>query len=286
MSLRNQVGYFVFDVESAADGKLISQVRYPGQGLGAEEAIARYRQELLAESDGKRDFIPHTYQIPVAVVIAKVSPDLELLDLVSLDEPEFRSHVMTEQFWRGWDVYRRPTWVSFNGRSFDMPLMELAAYRYGLSLPDWFAPQTRSFEQPRNRYNQRCHLDLLDVMTNHGASRFHGGLNLAAELIGKPGKMNVEGHMVQDMHADGHRQEISDYCRCDVLDTYFVFLRCAVLRGETTLDREQAIIQQAKRWLEEQAEARPVYRRYLDDWQDWCNPWQDAGQPDRAEAPG
>ena len=108
MSPRNEVGYFIFDVESAADGDLIASVKYPDTSLDANEAIQRFRQELLDESDGKRDFIPYTFQVPVAVVIAKVSHEFELLDLVSLDEPQFRSHVMTDQFWRGWEVYQQP----------------------------------------------------------------------------------------------------------------------------------------------------------------------------------
>ena len=35
--------------------------------------------------------------------------------------------------------------------------------------------------------------------------------------------------MVQDMYDAGRLAEINDYCRCDVLDTYFVFLRTRVL---------------------------------------------------------
>lgn len=273
MTQRQDVGYFIFDVESAADGDLIARVKYPDERLTAQQAVRKYRDELLEESDGVRDFIPYTFQIPVAVVIAKVSKEFALLDVVSLDEPEFRSHIMTEQFWRGWEVYQQPTWVSFNGRTFDMPLMELAAYRYGCSMFKWFAPNTKSFDQPRNRYNTKCHMDLLDILTNSGASRFTGGLNLAAELIGKPGKMGVEGYMVQDMHDQGRYQEVSDYCRCDVLDTYFVFLRCAVMRGELELGRERELNEQARQWIESKQSDYPVYKTYLDAWREWENPW-------------
>ena len=34
----------------------------------------------------------------------------------------------------------------------------------------------------------------------------------------------------------GKLAEINNYCRCDVLDTYFVFLRTRVLVGQLTLD--------------------------------------------------
>ena len=41
------VSYLVFDVESVADGDLIAKIRYPGDGLNAQQAIERYRAELL-----------------------------------------------------------------------------------------------------------------------------------------------------------------------------------------------------------------------------------------------
>ena len=100
------VRYLVFDTESVADGNLVAKLRYAGERLKPREAIDRYRQELLEQQNS--DFIPYTFQLPVAVVIAKVSADFRLLDLVALDEPEYRPHVITERFWRGWESYKRP----------------------------------------------------------------------------------------------------------------------------------------------------------------------------------
>jgi hypothetical protein len=267
------VRYFVFDIESVADGPLVSKLRYPGQQLAADQAVRQYREELL-EQQGT-DFIPYTYQLPVSLVIGKVSDDLELLDLIALDEPAFRPHVIVEHFWRGWEGYQKPTLVTFNGRTFDVPLLELAAFRYGLSVPGWFDLRSRSFDQRRNRYNLSSHLDLYDVLTNYGATRFHGGLNLAANLLGKPGKMEVQGHMVQDLFDRGQLAEINDYCRCDVLDTYFVFLRVCVLLGQISLSREQELIAGTREWLRERQEGLPAYAAYLRNWGDWSNPWQD-----------
>ncbi len=265
------VKYLVFDTESVADGRLIAKLRYPGQKLKAEQAITRYREELQEKYD--HDFIPYTFQIPISVAVAKVNKDLRLMDVVVLDPPQFRPHMITENFWRGWEAYKRPTLVSFNGRSFDMPLLELSAFRYGISLPGWFAVQARSFDQPRYRYNTAAHLDLHDVLTNFGASRFSGGLNLAANLLGKPGKMEVQGCMVQDLYQEGQLAKINDYCRCDVLDTYFVFLRVSVLLGQLTLEQEQQNIQDAKHWLADHSDDVAAYADYLEHWGDWPNPW-------------
>jgi 3'-5' exonuclease len=272
---KRQVRYLVFDVESVADGKLVSKLRYPSENLPPEEAIARYRGELM-EQHG-HDFIPYTFQLPVSIVIAKVDTDCRLMDLVALDEPEYRPHMLTSHFWRGWEAYKRPTWVTFNGRTFDMPLMELAALRYGVNLASWFDISGKSFENPRNRYNVRAHLDLHDLLTNFGATRFNGGLNLVANLLGKPGKMDVQGFMVQDLYTQGKIAEINDYCRCDVLDTYFVFLRCCVLLGRLTLEQEQQLVNQTRQWLEDRSIELPIYAAYLQRWGNWENPWEAGG---------
>mgnify|MGYP003308796862 CR=1 FL=1 len=270
---KSTVSYLVFDVESVADGELVAAIRYPDDDLSAADAITRYRQELMEEFN--RDFIPYTFQFPISVVAAKVSKDFLLTDLVVLDAPKFRPHIIARDFWKGWEAYSQPTLVSFNGRTFDMPLLELAALRYGISAPTWFAEGAKSYDSPRNRYQSTAHLDLQDLLTNYGASRFYGGLNLAANLLGKPGKMSVQGDMVQDMYDEGRIEEINDYCRCDVLDTYFVFLRSRVIVGRLPLEREQEIVAQVKEWLIDQSDEHPVYQRYLDEWGNWSSPWDD-----------
>ncbi len=265
------VSYLAFDIESVADGQLISKIRYPGEGLEPDAAIERYRQELRDQYDS--DFIPYTFQLPVSIAVGKISSDYRLLEISVLDEPQFRPHILTEHFWRGWDKYRRPTLVSFNGRTFDLPLLELAAFRYGISVPGWFNVGAKSFEQYRNRYNLDAHIDLQEILTNFGSTRFTGGLNLAANLLGKPGKMDIQGHMVQDLFQQGQVAQINDYCRCDLLDTYFVFLRTRVLFGKLPLDAEQGLIAQSKSWLAKRADQVAAYRTYLERWGDWPNPW-------------
>lgn len=266
----SSVAYLLFDIEAVADGDLVSRIRYPGEALPAPAAIARYRAELMAEQG--KDILPVTFMLPISVAVAKVDREFRLLDLVALDAPQYRPEVMTRQFWQGWNHYGRPTLVTFNGRGYDVPLLELAAFRYGYSVPAWFNQEARSFEQSRNRYNTEAHLDLYDLLSNFGATRLTGGLNLLANLIGKPGKTGVDGSQVQDMYDRGEVEAINSYCRCDVLDTYFVFLRTRVLAGKLTLEQEQLLVRSAKSWLEEQAQTIPAYAEYLTHWGDWNPP--------------
>ena len=263
--------FFVFDIESVADGALVARLRYPGENLSPAEAIARWRAELLAESG--KDFIPYTFQLPISLVVARIGKDYRLQDLVALDEEKSRPHEIVRLFWDGWRKYGQPTLVTFNGRGFDLPLLELAAFRYGLPIPEWFAEKARNFDQPRYRYNMTAHFDLHEWLTNSGAARFMGGLSLAANLIGKPGKIDVAGHMVQDLWDSGRSADIHDYCRGDVLDTYFIFLRSRVVAGVLDLKEEQKIIEAARRWIEDRAATSPGLTRYLEHWGDWESPW-------------
>lgn len=269
---KSQIEWLVFDVEAVADGDLVARVRYPLEQLTGAEAIARYRAELVAERGEGKDVIPPSFMLPISVAVAKISNDYRLIDLAVLDAPHYRPHVITQKFWQGWQHYGLPTLVTFNGRGYDLPVLELAAFRYGLSVPAWFNVDARSFEQSRNRYNSEAHLDLMDLISNFGAMRVNGGLNLLANLIGKPGKTGIDGSKIQDMYDSGEAEAINDYCRCDVLDTYFVFLRTRVLLGKLKLEQEHEIVAETKQWLEQQRAASPAYDHYLTHWGDWTPP--------------
>jgi predicted PolB exonuclease-like 3'-5' exonuclease len=267
---RQSVSYLLFDIEAIADAELVNRIRYPSAGLSPDEALARYRAELM-EQNGK-DILPVTFMLPISVAVAKVTSDCRLLEVTALDAPKFRPHVITRHFWQGWNAYHRPTLVTFNGRGYDLPVLELAAFRYGYSVPAWFNIDARSFEQSRNRYNTLAHLDLYDILSNFGGTKLTGGLNLLANLIGKPGKTGVDGSQVQDMYLRGELGPINDYCRCDVLDTYFVFLRTRVLQGKLTLEDEHERVLEAKVWLERESASIPAYAEYLSHWGDWQPP--------------
>ncbi|HKB40848.1 MAG TPA: ribonuclease H-like domain-containing protein, partial [Gemmataceae bacterium] len=151
--------------------------------------------------------------------------------------------------------------VTFNGRGFDIPLLELAAFRWGYSVRD-------HFYNSRNRYNGN-HIDMLDWLSNYGACRLAGGLNLLAKLLGKPGKMDVSGDQVYGMYRAGRIQEINDYCMFDTLDTYFVFLRTRVLLGEMPLSEEATLVRRARVWLTAKTSEFPALRQYLENFEQW-----------------
>lgn len=258
-----RTAFLVVDTESIPDGRLLSAVKYGGEQLSPEEAIERARAEARDQSWNNSDFLPVTFQVPVAVCVLRVGADLNLQAVTCLDAPHFRPREIVKKFWLGLSCYKAKL-VTFNGRSFDMPLLELAAFRYGFSAREYY-------QNSRNRFNGP--IDLCDWMTNFGACRFTGGLDLLAKLVGKPGKtMGVRGDQVYEKHLEGKFQEINDYCLCDTLDTYFVFLRTRVLTGELSLDQEVELVANARQFLESKSAEFPILRRYIDQWNDFPSP--------------
>ncbi|MBQ9370949.1 MAG: 3'-5' exonuclease [Thermoguttaceae bacterium] len=259
----NSIRFLIFDIESVSDPALVSLVRTGGE-KSPQEALSEYQKELV-EKKGT-DFVPYVYQQPISLALAKVRGDLSLQELIVLKVEDGGPQKICERFWSGWLYYERPQFVTFNGRKFDIPLMELTAFRYGIPLPEWFNDSGPNYTQPRYRFCKTYHLDLNDELTNGGATAFEGGLNLASKMLHKAGKIDVRGNMVQEMFESGQLAEIHRYCRCDVLDTYFVFLRYSVLKGRISFEREKELVAETRDFLESRSEEEPVYREYLDAW--------------------
>jgi predicted PolB exonuclease-like 3'-5' exonuclease len=251
-----RTAFLVIDTESVPDGDLIAKVKYPGESMTGDEAIERARNEARAASPTGSDFLPVTFQIPVAACAIRVGFDFRLQKLSCLDAPHYRPSEIVKKFWWGLDFYKAKL-VTFNGRGFDVPLMELAAFRNGINIGE-------HIRKSRNRYNGG--LDLLEFFTNYGAYRVVGGLNLLAKMIGLPGKMDVKGDQVLDMHRQGDLKAINEYCLCDTLDTYFIFLRTRVLTGEIDAEEEQKLLALARETLEGQREEFPILKQYLEQW--------------------
>lgn len=258
-----QTAFLVVDTESIPDGRLLQMVKYPELNLSEEEAIEKARQDAREQSANGSDFIPYTFQLPVAVCVARVGTDFSLQAVAALDAPQYRTREIVKKFWLGLSFYTKCKLVTFNGRQFDLPLLEMAAFRYGFPAKDYFY-------RGRNRFNGD--LDLMDWMSNYGACRIAGGLDLLAKLIGKPGKMDVSGDQVFAMYQAGKYQEINEYCMFDTLDTYFVFLRTRVLTGDITPEQEADLVARAKKTLAAQTNELPALKTYLNNWSD-AKPW-------------
>jgi predicted PolB exonuclease-like 3'-5' exonuclease len=252
-----RTAFLVVDTESVPDGDLLARVKYPAEDLTPVEAVERARAEEREKSWSGSDFIPVTFQVPVAVCVVNVGGDFSLQRITCLDAPLFRPTEIVQKFWKGVEA-RKAKLVTFNGRCFDLPLLEFAAYRQGVAM-------TNYLQTSRNRFGGGA-LDLQEFFSNYGACKMVGGLNVLAKMIGLPGKMEVSGDQVLEMHRAGDLQGINDYCVYDTLDTYFIFLRSRVMTGDLDRDDERRIVTEAREFLEGQTVELPALTRYLETW--------------------
>lgn len=123
----------------------------------------------------------------------------------------------------------RPALVTYNGRTFDMPVLALRSLHWAVAMR-WY------YRDPavRHRYTDRGHIDLCDWLTDHGATR-SSSLDAMARLIGLPGKIGIDGSQIEGMFRAGLLSRIQEYCLSDVAQTALLFLRFRLLQG--ALDR-------------------------------------------------
>lgn len=180
------------------------------------------------------DFVPLPFHIPISIAVGKVADDFSLSAVYTMPGDE---RGMVETFWKkaAATIKARGVIVTFNGRAFDMPVLEMAALRYGIPIfPQWFSEKYGG----RYRYQIDWHMDLLDVLNNYGASRLYGGLDGILKVCGLPGKDEINGSMVQGMWERGEFEQIHDYCRRDVsARTYPLFLRMEHWQGRLSPER-------------------------------------------------
>ena len=117
-----------------------------------------------------------------------------------------------------------PQLITFNGNSFDLPVLRYRAMINEVSAPGLF------FRPYFNRYTEDA-LDLCDVLSSF-APHTKASLNELSKIMGMPGKPdNIDGSEVEQYFLDGKIKEIADYCETDVVNTYRVWLRYELFRG-------------------------------------------------------
>jgi predicted PolB exonuclease-like 3'-5' exonuclease len=228
------VRFAIFDVETRIDKALVKAVFHRHEDIGEEDAYQKTREQIIARSRSGSDFFPVAFHVPVAIVIGDVDDNrvLTSVDVVAADGDE---KSLACAFWDRLEQFRG-TLVSFNGRGFDLPVLELAALRHGCRIPRYFKGGFRY------RYSDEAHYDLYDFLTNTGMYSVRGGFHLLANLIGLPGKGDVDGADVQALWEAGRLAEIQAYCRRDVVQSYFLFLRMELIRGRITAEQYEATL--------------------------------------------
>ena len=215
--------FAIVDIETRIDKHLLRQVFFSQEDVSDDEAYERFREELSSRGGG---FFPVTLHVPISIAIGEVGRDYILRGVETLTVPGGSEEGLVRAFWT-WLEDCSGCLISFNGRRFDLPVLEMGALRWGISAPHYF----NGGDSPRSRDALERHLDLYEYLTNFGVVGLRGGMDLLLKMAGLPGKLSMNGAMVQEYYDSGRLDEIHRYCRTDVLQTYFLFLRVQLMRG-------------------------------------------------------
>ena len=127
----------------------------------------------------------------------------------------------------------KPQLVTFNGNSFDLPVLRYRAMIHGVSAPGL------AVRPYFNRYTEDA-VDLCDILSSF-APHSKASLNELSKIMGMPGKpAGIDGAEVERYFLEGRIKEIADYCETDVVNTYRVWLRYELFRGRLSESEHQA----------------------------------------------
>jgi predicted PolB exonuclease-like 3'-5' exonuclease len=143
-----------------------------------------------------------------------------------------------------------PQLVTFNGNSFDLPVLRYRAMINKVPAPGLSA---RSYF---NRYTEDA-LDLCDALSSF-STQGKATLHEISKVLGLPGKPDsIDGGEVHRYFQDGKIQEIADYCETDIVNTYRVWLRYELFRGRLGPNEFEASEQGLGTFLKGKEDVKP-----------------------------
>lgn len=224
----------VFDIESVPDVLLLQEIYgYSGSPMDV------CRQAFAAQKDSSgSEFLPLSFHkiISIASVVADDFGNFIKVGHFAKDTPlKQREEVLLQEFSTFLNK-KNPRLVSFNGRGYDMPLIGVRALKYNINFHGYYETENQQlgknkWENYRQRYSERFHLDLYDTLGNYGAARALS-LDVVCKMAGIMGKYEVSGGQVHELiFNDNDLAKIDFYCQSDVLNTYWLFLKFELTKG-------------------------------------------------------
>ena len=257
----------VFDIETVPDVEF-GRRRYDLEGLPDEQVASamfalRRQGRASVGAAAAGDFLPLEQQRVVAISCALRNGDG--LRVWSLGEPGAAEAELVRRFFDGIEKYS-PDLVSWNGSGFDLPVLTFRALLAGVQAPRFWETGEADPAFRYNNYLSRFHwrhTDLMDVLAGY---QNRGRVSLAnmACLLGLPGKLGFEGSQVWQAWQRGEVAAIRRYCETDVLNTWLIYLRFALLRGMLGRPQYAEEVERVRAYLRESSE--PHFAEFLRAW--------------------
>jgi 3'-5' exonuclease len=248
-----------FDIETLTDLKSGAHL----YGLDLDEPDLEAALTKLRRQEAGTDF--QRLVLHEIVCISGLWVDEKGMKLFSFSREDNTEAEILTKFLSIFDK-RHPTLVSWNGSQFDIPVVLFRAMYHGLSAPSLFdqgeIDTQKRYNNYQNRYHQR-HVDLMDVMSMFNARHFQK-LDDVAHLLGYPGKRGDGAYHVPEYVREKQWLKLTSYCEGDVLNTWLIYLRWLLLKGQMlTLDHQQ-MIQATIGYLQQQ----PQHHDFLAVWRE------------------
>jgi predicted PolB exonuclease-like 3'-5' exonuclease len=150
----------------------------------------------------------------------------------------------------------RPQLITFNGNSFDLPVL-----RYRAMINEVTAPGL-SVRPYFNRYTEDA-LDLCDALSSF-SSNARATLDEISRAMGLPGKPeDINGSEVASYFLQGRIKEIADYCETDVVNTYRIWLRYELFRGNLAKMEFDASESDLETFIKARGDSKPHLQHFI-----------------------
>ncbi|KAF0206430.1 MAG: hypothetical protein FD173_120 [Gallionellaceae bacterium] len=251
----------VFDIETIPDVDGLRKLHDLDEAV-SDKQVAEMAFQMRRQKTGS-DFIQHHLQRVAA--ISCVLREGDTFKVWSLGEPGEDEGSIIKRFFDGIEKYT-PQLVSWNGGGFDLPVLHYRGLIHGIQCPRYWdmGEDDKDFKWNNyiSRYHSR-HLDLMDLLAMY-TGRANAPLDDLAKLIGFPGKLGMDGSKVWEAYQQGKLAEIRNYCETDVVNTYLVFARFQLMRGQFTQARYEQECELVRSTLGKSSE--PHWAEYLAAW--------------------
>jgi len=254
------VNLFVFDIETVPDIELGRKL-YDLGDLNDDD-VARVMFNKRREKTGGEFLQHHMHKIVAISIVLKSDRQFRVWSLGSPDADEAE---IIQRFFDGVDKYQ-PTLVSWNGGGFDLPVLHYRAMRHGIQAQRYWDTGELDRDYKWNNYINRFHArhtDLMDVLAGY-QMRAVAPLSQIAVMLGFPGKLGMSGAAVWPAFHEGRLQDIRDYCETDVLNTYLVYLKWEITRGNLDPSGFETECARVQDYLREQN--KPHFDQFLESW--------------------
>lgn len=251
----------VFDIETVPDVSGLRKLYDLGANV-VDRDVAEMAFQMRRQKTGS-DFIQHHLQQVVAIsCVLREGDSFRVWSLGGLEDDEGN---IIQRFFDGIDKYT-PQLVSWNGSGFDLPVLHYRSLIHGVQCARYWemGEDDRDFKWNNyiSRYHMR-HIDLMDLLAMYGG-RANAPLDDLAKLIGFPGKLGMDGSKVWEAYQQGRLEEIRNYCETDVVNTYLVFARFQMMRGQISKKQFEQECELVRITLGKSAE--PHWQEYLAAW--------------------